>query len=298
MRNRDYSHPSRQLELRRGPCGERTAATGRFERFCPFLNSLPRARVRQRRAKNRIQWHPTPDSSRILGLTLLPPPACSALHSTRRMPAGANSDEVATAFTSLLDQHVEIVNSFYMDRIEEGVIILHALQQHAEQVQAGTAKPELRAACQRSLVSFHFQLLVLQNYVALNFTALTKILKKFEKKFDICIKDEYINAIVALPFYRCDSLGDLVEETERQFKQLESLRQPPPQQPGAPGGGQPHAAHAAHGQPNSGPESQQLMPPPPQRPKPGVGPTTTQQQFEASHGKAPIPAQASGMALS
>ena len=26
------------------------------------------------------------------------------------------------------------VNDFYMDRIEEGVIILHALQQHAEQL--------------------------------------------------------------------------------------------------------------------------------------------------------------------
>ena len=99
-----------------------------------------------------------------------------------------------------------------MERIEEGVIILHALHQHGEQIRAGIAKPDLRAACQRSLVSFHFQLLVLQNYVALNFTAITKVLKKFEKKFEILIKDEYIGAIVELPFYRCDALGARASE--------------------------------------------------------------------------------------
>lgn len=226
-------------------------------------------------------------------------------HSCR---AGANEEEVAVAFTSLLDNHVETVNSFYMERIEEGVIILHALHQHGEQILAGAAKPELRPACQRSLVSFHFQLLVLQNYVALNFTALTKILKKFEKKFELCIKDEYINAIVELPFYRCDSLGDLVEETERQFKLLESLSPahvPQQLQPGIPGTSQ-HAASSS--------AAQQLMPPPPpmpQRAGPGAAgggmtggsgwqpPAQQQHQLEsASRGKAPMPAHPSGMALS
>ena len=196
-----------------------------------------------------------------------------------------------------------------MERIEEGVIILHALHQHGEQILAGAARPELRPACQRSLVSFHFQLLVLQNYVALNFTALTKILKKFEKKFEICIKNEYINAIVELPFYRCDSLGDLVEETERQFKLLESLSPahvPQQQQPGIPGTSQ-HAASSS--------AAQQLMPPPPPMPsqKSAAGlavggmlggsgwqpPPQQQQQLEsASRGKAPMTAHPSGMALS
>ena len=34
----------------------------------------------------------------------------------------------------MLDLEVEKVNDFYMDRIEEGVIILHALKQHSEQM--------------------------------------------------------------------------------------------------------------------------------------------------------------------
>ena len=42
---------------------------------------------------------------------------------------------------------------------------------------------EQRAATKRSLVSFHFHLLMLQNYVALNFTGVAKILKKFDKRF-------------------------------------------------------------------------------------------------------------------
>ena len=101
------------------------------------------------------------------------------------MAAGARPEDIAAAFTSLIDNEVETVNNFYMERIEEGVIILHQLHQHVESIQAGSARAELRTACQRSLVQLHFQLLVLQNYVALNFTAVTKILKKFEKKFQV-----------------------------------------------------------------------------------------------------------------
>jgi len=133
------------------------------------------------------------------------------------------AEDAAREFTLLLDQHVEVVNNFYMERIEEGVIILHALHHHGEKVRSGNGKPEHRTACQRSLVSIHFQLLLLQNYVALNFTGITKILKKFEKRFEIPIRNDYIGAIVELPFYRCDALGDLVEETERQFNALATL---------------------------------------------------------------------------
>jgi len=182
---------------------------------------------------------------------------------------GSQPEEVAAAFTALIDQHVETVNNFYMERIEEGVIILHALNQHCEQIRGGGMRPELRTQCQRSLVAIHFQLLLLQNYVALNFTAVTKILKKFEKRFEIPIRNDYIGALVELPFYRCDALGDLVEETERQFKQLESLRPgvgiQQPQQPHQPQQlqqslCQPSTRHTAHEQPVA---SHHLMPPPP-----------------------------------
>lgn len=83
------------------------------------------------------------------------------------------------------------------------------------------APAEQRTACQRSLVSFHFNLLMLQNYVALNFTGVVKILKKFDKKLGASLRNDYISAIVELPFYRCQALGQLVEDTEKQFKVLE-----------------------------------------------------------------------------
>lgn len=137
---------------------------------------------------------------------------------------GASAADIAQSFTMVLDQEVEKVNDFYMDRIEEGVIILHALQQHAEQLMSspGSAPTEQRTACQRSLVSFHFNLLMLQNYVALNFTGIVKILKKFDKKLGQNLRTDYINAIVELPFYRCQALGQLVEDTEKQFTVLDS----------------------------------------------------------------------------
>jgi len=146
----------------------------------------------------------------------------------RATMSGSRSEDVTAAFTALLDQHVAIANDFYMDRIEEGVIILHALHQHVERLLAGTLRLEHRTACQKSLVSVHFQLLLLQHYVALNFTAVTKILKKFEKKLGLPLRNEYIAAIVELPFYRCEALGELVEESERQFRVLEGLGTAPP----------------------------------------------------------------------
>lgn len=80
---------------------------------------------------------------------------------------------------------------------------------------------EQRTACQRSLVAFHYNLLTLQNYVALNFTAVVKFLKKSDKKIGGNLRNDYVAAMVELPFYRCQALGELVEDTEKTFRVLE-----------------------------------------------------------------------------
>jgi len=142
--------------------------------------------------------------------------------SHQRATMGLSLEQASSSFTTLLDMEVEKVNDFYSDRIEEAVIILHALQQHVDQLIAHGTPLEQRTACQRSLVSINFNLLMLQNYVALNFTSITKALKKFDKKLGAALRTEYTAAIVELPFYQCQALGQLVEETERLFRQLES----------------------------------------------------------------------------
>jgi len=138
--------------------------------------------------------------------------------------SGLRVEEASSSFVSMLDVEVDRVNEFYSDRIEEAVIILHSLQQQVQQLVSQHAALDQRSFTQRSLVSFHFNLLMLQNYVALNFTGLVKILKKFDKHMGSSLRAEYISTIVELPFYRCDVLGSLVEETEKQFQLLESER--------------------------------------------------------------------------
>ena len=183
----------------------------------------------------------------------------SSLWLTRPLPCpGISPDAASSSVTAALDLEVEKVNDFYMDRIEEAVIILHSLKQHAEQLvrwrsnrgplcctaapslpciqKARAAQAELRSpraqvlaglpleqrtACQRSLVAFHYNLLTLQNYVALNFTAVVKILKKSDKKIGGNLRNDYVAAMVELPFYRCQALGELVEDTEKTFRILE-----------------------------------------------------------------------------
>ena len=48
--------------------------------------------------------------------------------------AGHQREDLALAFTSVLDGQTEKVNNFFMERIEEGVILLSALQQYVEQI--------------------------------------------------------------------------------------------------------------------------------------------------------------------
>ena len=141
---------------------------------------------------------------------------------------GAEPDVLVERFTTILDEEVERVNDFYMDQIEEAVIILHSLKQHIAQIVTASDAPaahQLRVASQQSLVSFHWSLLLLQSFVVINFTAVVKILKKFDKKLGTLIgrtlRASYSGALTELPFYRCQALGGLVEEVEQQFVVLE-----------------------------------------------------------------------------
>ncbi|KAL1527148.1 hypothetical protein AB1Y20_015830 [Prymnesium parvum] len=144
------------------------------------------------------------------------------------------AEQLLEHFTQLLDVEVARVNDFYMDRIEEGVIILTALQQQGEVILATTAArsgvslAEQRHKCKQSLVTFHLNLLILQNFVALNFMAIAKILKKWDKRTQLPLRTEYIGAIVELPFYQCQSLGQLVEGVESAFAVLD--KNPAPSQ--------------------------------------------------------------------
>mmetsp|Transcript_7734 Transcript_7734/g.21173 ORF Transcript_7734/g.21173 Transcript_7734/m.21173 type:complete len:223 (+) Transcript_7734:101-769(+) len=133
-------------------------------------------------------------------------------------------DDPLGVFTERLDTEVEKINDFYMDRIEEGVIILHAMTQNVEALAAANVSDTAQvAALQRALVSYHFNLLMLQNYVALNFTGVVKILKKLDKKFSSDHRKVYLASIVELPFYNCAALGQVVEDTEGLFGKLEQL---------------------------------------------------------------------------
>ena len=131
----------------------------------------------------------------------------------------------------------------------------------------GKPQPQFRCACQHSLVTLNFQLLLLQHFVALNFTAVSKILKKFEKKLGVQLRNEYIGALVELPFYRCETLGELVEETERQFNLLQQRGGEAAKAVGAP---ECWAASSALDSQQQQPSAQccdsspaELMPPPP-----------------------------------
>lgn len=69
---------------------------------------------------------------------------------------GAEPDVLVERFTTILDEEVERVNDFYMDQIEEAVIILHSLKQHIAQIVTASDAPaahQLRVVSQQSAVA-------------------------------------------------------------------------------------------------------------------------------------------------
>ena len=104
---------------------------------------------------------------------------------------------------TILDEEVE--RQRFLHGQIEAVIILHSLKQHIAQIVTASDAPAATSPSGEPavLVSFHWSLLLLQSFVVINFTAVVKILKKFDKKLGTLIgrtlRASYIGALTELP---------------------------------------------------------------------------------------------------
>ncbi|GAB2289208.1 SPX domain-containing protein 2 [Dionaea muscipula] len=141
----------------------------------------------------------------------------------RRRIAGADSvvvvDENETGMTKeeidfikLLEDELEKFNTFFVEKEEEYIIRLKELQDRAPNAKYSN---EEMLKIRKEIVDFHGEMVLLENYSALNYTGLVKILKKYDKRTGAVIRLPFIQRVLQQPFFTTDLLYKLVKECER-----------------------------------------------------------------------------------
>lgn len=114
-------------------------------------------------------------------------------------------------FIRLLDAELEKFNAFFVDKEEEYIIRQKELQDRV--ARAKDSNEELMKI-RKEIVDFHGEMVLLENYSALNYTGLVKILKKYDKRTGALIRLPFIQRVLQQPFFTIDLLYKLVKECE------------------------------------------------------------------------------------
>lgn len=120
-------------------------------------------------------------------------------------------------FIQLLEDELEKFNNFFMEKEEDCIIRLKELQ---DRVAMAKYYNEEMMKIRKEIVDLHGEMVLLENYSALNYTGLVKILKKYDKRTGALIRLPFIQRVLQQPFYTTDLLYKLVKECETMLDQL------------------------------------------------------------------------------
>ncbi|KAI4316320.1 hypothetical protein L6164_024310 [Bauhinia variegata] len=120
-------------------------------------------------------------------------------------------------FSKLLELEIEKFNTFVVEQEEEYIIKWKELQ---DRVSLAKDSNEELMAVGREIVDFHGEMVLLENYSALNYTGLVKIIKKYDKRTGALTRLPFIQEVLHQPFYKTDVLDKLVKECEMVLRNL------------------------------------------------------------------------------
>ncbi|XVF48093.1 hypothetical protein PTKIN_Ptkin03bG0163500 [Pterospermum kingtungense] len=130
---------------------------------------------------------------------------------------GHNMSREETDFIRLLEDELEKFNTFFVEKEEEYIIRLKELQ---DSVAKAKDSNEEMIKIRKEIVDFHGEMVLLENYSALNYTGLVKILKKYDKRTGALIRLPFIQRVLQQPFFTTDLLYKLVKECEAMLDHL------------------------------------------------------------------------------
>ncbi|XP_021741725.1 SPX domain-containing protein 1-like [Chenopodium quinoa] len=121
-------------------------------------------------------------------------------------------------FLRLLEDELEKFNTFFVEKEEEYIIRLKELQDRVAKAKVFNYEEMLKV--RKEIVDFHGEMVLLENYSALNYTGLVKILKKYDKRTGALIRLPFIQRVLQQPFFTTDLIYKLVKECERMLDLL------------------------------------------------------------------------------
>lgn len=137
------------------------------------------------------------------------------------------TDEECT-FVKTLNQELKKFNEFFMNKEEELVMKESKLEdefQQMTQLAARTSGGETTSTVAKTLchayAEFHGELVLLEHWVSINYTALVKILKKHDKRSSLALRSPFLVSVIQQPFYSTEVLSQLIAKAEQRFRSLD-----------------------------------------------------------------------------
>ncbi|KAG6772796.1 hypothetical protein NC652_017887 [Populus alba x Populus x berolinensis] len=136
---------------------------------------------------------------------------------------GGEVEKEVIDFVRVLEDEMEKFNAFIVEKEEDSVIKWKELQDGVEK--AKDSNEELMRVG-REIVDFHGEMVLLENYSALNYTGLVKILKKYDKRSGALVRMPFIQRVMQQPFYTTHVLTKLIKECEAMLDRVFSRNEP------------------------------------------------------------------------
>ncbi|KAJ6829796.1 putative SPX domain-containing protein 1 isoform X1 [Iris pallida] len=150
-----------------------------------------------------------------------PPAKKAKLSASDGAAAMSTTTEEEEDFLKLLEAELVKFNNFFEEKEEEYIIRQKELHDQVQRVVGnGSNSREELMKVRREIVDLHGEMVLLENYSALNYTGLVKILKKYDKRTGALIRLPFIQKVLQQPFFTTDLLYRLVKKCEAMLDHL------------------------------------------------------------------------------
>ncbi|KAI9191194.1 hypothetical protein LWI28_004942 [Acer negundo] len=130
-------------------------------------------------------------------------------------------DRVALALAKANDSNEEII------KIRKEIVDFHGEMVLLENYSALNYTVVIKTKMRKEIVDFHGEMVLMENYSALNYTGLVKILKKYDKRTGALIRLPFIQRVLQQPFFTTDLLYKLVKQCETMLDCLFPMNEKP-----------------------------------------------------------------------
>ncbi|XP_057521802.1 SPX domain-containing protein 4-like isoform X2 [Amaranthus tricolor] len=143
-------------------------------------------------------------------------------------------DEFQDWFVRLLNNELDKLNDFYVEKEEDFIIRFQELKERIVRVRENrtegvtaseTEFSEEMMEIRKEFVTIHGEMVLLKNYSSLNFAGLVKILKKYDKRTGGLLRLPFTQLAAHQPFFTTEPLTRLVRECEANLELLFPLEE-------------------------------------------------------------------------